>query len=373
MVGVGAALLLMLATTGWFLLAMLPALHEHFARKDVSPLRVASAAADVRYFGLSFQAFVTKQLASLRERARTPLPHVTTLADESPAWYAPHPEDASSVTEIFARASADEVETGLVVMAEGGLRAGNGVQVLKELYTGGSLTAGANCIFRAVLAQDDATLGANCEVLRWVNTGGKFSAGRGTALWGRASSWGTMSLSEGVSFQRIAAPRIEMGSPVRDIPKDMSSRPEMKATKNVSIIASRWLVSGDFTVPAGESVSTDLIVSGTLHVGNGALLHGAVRCDVLVAGNDCVFTRSVIGAKRLTFGARCHVTGPIVVEGEATFGDDSRIGDSDAGTTISAVTVRMGNGVVACGEVWVRQQGMVLAVRPEITTASSAA
>ncbi|MEO8621604.1 MAG: hypothetical protein ABI625_11095 [bacterium] len=373
MVGLGAALLLMLATTGWFLLAMLPALHEHFARKDVSPLRVASAAADVRYFGLSFQAFVTKQLASLRGRAGTTLPHVTTLTDESPAWYAPRPEGASSLTEIFAHASADEVATGLVVMAEGGLHARNGVQVLKELYTGGSLDAGANCIFRAVLAQDNATLGPNCEVLRWVSTGGTFSAGTGTALWGRASSWGTMSLSDGVTFQRIAAPRIEMGSPVRDIPRDMRRRPEMKATENVSIIASRWLVTGDFSVPAGESVPTDLIVSGTLRVGNGAQVHGAVRCDVLIAGDDCVFTRSVIGAKRLGFGAGCHITGPIVVEGEATFGDDSRIGDSDAATTISAVTVRVGNGVVACGEVWVRQQGIVLAVRPEITTASSAA
>jgi predicted acyltransferase (DUF342 family) len=147
----------------------------------------------------------------------------------------------------------------------------------------------------------------------------------------------------------------------------------MKPAKGVSIVDSRWLATGDLTVPAGESVSADLIVSGTLRVGNGALISGAVRCDVLIAGDDCVFMRSVIGAKRLAFGARCHVTGPVVVEGEAVFGDDCRIGDEQAASTISAVSVRAGNGVVIHGEVWARQQGIVRALPSRAAPASSAA
>ena len=224
-----------------------------------------------------------------------------------------------------------------------------------------------------MLASGDATLGPNCEVLRWVNTGGAFSAGMDSVLWGRASSWGTMSLSEGVRFQRIAAPRIEMGGPQRELARDLRERPVMEATKSVSLFASRWVVAGDFAVPPGESVPADLIVSGTLRVGSGALLRGAVRCYVLVAGDDSVFMRSVIGAKRLAFGARCHVTGPVVVEGEAAFGDDCRIGDSESATTISAVSVRVGNGVVVCGEVWARRQGVVRALPPDVALTSNAA
>jgi hypothetical protein len=367
-----AALLLMLVTLGWFTLALLPALHEHFARTDVSPLRVASAAADIRYFGLSFQSFVTKQLASLRALPQRDLPVVAALTDGSPVWYAPPAADGS-LSEVFAGARRDQIDEGMVVIAEGGLRAPDGTQVLKELYTGGALDAGMGCIFRAVRACDNATLGPNCEVLRWVDAGGRFSAGMDSVLWGRASSWDTMTLSEGVRFQRIAAPRIEMGWPVREIARDERNRPGMKATKSVAIFASRWLVEGDFIVPPGESVSTDLIVSGTLRVGDGALLRGAVRCDVLVAGDDCVFMRSVIGAKRLAFGARCHVAGPVVVEGEASFGDDCRVGDDAGPTTISAVWVRAGNGVVVCGEVWARQQGVVRAHPSEAIQTSSAA
>ncbi len=368
-----AALLLILFTLGWFLLALVPALHEHFARRDVSALRVPGVAADIRFFGLSFQSFVTNQLYSLHARTQAELPLVTTLTDGSPVWYAPPPTGPQSVPQVFAGASDEQVSQGLVVIAEGSLRVPDGVQVLKELYAGAALEAGTGCIFRAVLAWGSAKLGPNCEVLRWVNTGGAFSAGRDSVLWGRASSWGTMSLSEGVRFQRIAAPRIEMGWPMRELVRDVRRRPQMKATKSVSIFAGRWLVAGDFTVPPGESVTGDLIVSGTLRVGSGALLGGAVRCDVLIAGNDCVFMRSVIGAKRLTFGARCHVTGPVVVEGEATFSDDCRVGDSESQATVSAVSVRMGNGVIVCGEVWAREQGVVSALPSAASLTSSAA
>ena len=373
MTHVAAALLLLLVTVGWFFLALAPALHEHFARTDVGPLRVASAAADIRFFGLSFQKFVTTQLASLRARALTAQPHVTTLPDGSAVWYAPPPEGELSVPEIFAGARDDQIAGGLVVIAESGLRVPDGAEVLKELYTAGALDAGTGCIFRAVLACDGATLGPACEVLRWVNTGGAFSAGMDSILWGRVSSWGTMSLSEGVRFQRIAAPRIEMGWPQRELRRDLRDRPAMEKTAKVASFASRWVVDGDFTVPPGESVAADVIVSGTLRVGRGALLHGAVRCDVLVASDDSVFLRSVIGAKTLTFGARCHVTGPVVVEGEAAFGDDCRIGDSESATTISAVSVRVGNGVVVCGEVWARRQGIVSARPSNVALTSGAA
>jgi hypothetical protein len=366
------ALVLVVVTAGWFLLALTPALREHFGRTDVGPLRVASAAADIRYFGLSFQRFVTTQLESLRARARTAHPQVTTLADGSEVWYAPSPGDSSRVATVFAGAKEEEIGRGLVVISESGLRVPDDVQVLKELYSGGGLEAGMGCIFRAILTCGDASLGPGSEVLRWVNTGGAFSAGLDSVLWGRASSWGTMSLSEGVRFQRIAAPRIEMGWPQRELRPDTRDRPAMQVPKGVSVFASRWVVDGDIVVPAGESIAADVIVSGTLRMGRGAAIRGAVRCDVLLAEDDCIFMGSVVATKTLTFGVRSRVTGPVVVEGEVAFGDDCRIGDAGAETTISAVSVRVGNGVVICGEVWARRQGVV-APLPHIVALTSTA
>ncbi len=373
MTAVIAPILLILVTVGWFVLALFPALYEHFARTDVGPLRVASAATDIRYFGTSFQGFVTTQLELLRARAQNTVPRVTSLADGSGVWYAPAPDVESSVAIVFSGAAQHDIARGLVVMSESSLRVPDQAEVLKELYTGGSLETGSGCIFRAILAREDAALGPACEVLRWVNTGGAFSAGMESVLWGRASSWGSMSLSEGVRFQRIAAPRIELGWPQRELKRDMKERPLMVAPAHVTISASRWMVNGDLDVPAGQSITADVIVSGKLRVGRDAAILGGVRCDVLVAHEDSIFMRSVIATGRMVFGARCHVTGPVVVEGEVVLGDDCRVGDGESQTTISAVTVRAGNGVVICGEVWARQQGVVRALPSQITQTSSAA
>ncbi|MEO7455305.1 MAG: hypothetical protein ABIY52_03535 [Gemmatimonadaceae bacterium] len=350
------AILLLLATACWFLIARAPAMHEHFGRTDVGPLQVASAAADIRYFAQSFQQFVNARLVALRGDTQDEEPRVDTLPDGSGVWYAsqsPRPK------RVFERATAEQVTQGLVVIAECDLEVAAGVQVLKELYTSGRLDAVQDCVFRAVLTGGDVQMGPRCEVLRWVNASGALVVGKDSTLWGRASSSGTMMLAEGARFQRLGAPRIETVGPARARTVAARELRPMAPPRNVTVFASRWVVTGDLTIPPGHVVGVDLIVSGTLRVGRGSAIAGAVRCDVLLAGEEAVFTRSVIGESSLTFGTGCEVAGPVVAEGTTMIGDHSHVGSDEAQTTISAPLVKLGSGVVVCGEIWARHQGLV--------------
>ena len=368
-----AALGLLLVTVGWFLLALVPALGEHFGRTDVGALRVASAAADIRFFAISFQHFVDDRIAALRANSATPRPHVATLTDGTGVWYAPQLADARGMVTVFEGASEEAVANGLVVISETGVRVPSEVQVLKELYTSKWVAGDRGCVFRAVLAGGDAELGPNSEVLRWVNAGGGLRVGRDSTLWGRASSWGTMSLAQGTRFQRLAAPRIELGW-LRHVPeRDTRERVPMTPPNNAAVFSSRWVVDGDLDVPGGERVDADVIVSGRLTVGRGALIAGAVRCSVLAAAEDAIFSRSVVGTTALAFSARCHVAGPVVAEGEVVFGDGCRVGEAGKETTITAISLKVGNSVVMCGEIWARRQGVVCPLPGPLALAPAAA
>lgn len=368
-----APAMLLLVTVGWFLLALLPALREHFGRSDVDPLRVSSGAADIRYFANSFQQFVDTQLTALRAASAVSHPAITTLSDGEPVWYAPSNGAAATTLAVFDGGAPIGSTQDAVVISEVGLRVPNDGVISRELYTSGALEGGERSVFRAALAKGDAQLAAESVVMRWVDAGGTLRIGRDSTLWGRASSWGTMSLAEGTRFQRLAAPRIEFGSPVDTVAPDARGRHIMAPPDRVKIFARRWTVSGDLEIPSGGMVDNDIIITGTLTVGRGARLGGAVRSAVVVADDDCVFSGAIVATERLALGANCRVTGPVVVEGEAVFGEGCRVGEPDDETTIAAVQVRVACGVVLCGEIWARQQGVVSAacVAPARSATSS--
>jgi hypothetical protein len=357
------ATLLGLVTVGWFLVALLPALREHFGRTDITPLRLTSDAANIRFFAASFHRYVQEQLPALRLKAAGQPTVVTTLTDKTGAWYA-RPSDG--IVTLFERAGASTATAALAAISEASLRVPSDVAVLRELYTSGSLQGGARNVYRAVLVDDDASLGDETTIVRWLDAGGSLRVGRNSTLWGRASSWGTMSLGDGTRFQRLAAPRIEFGdsatSPV--VTQSVVAEHRVVPPAHAAVGSGRWKLDGDFTVPDGGVVDSDIVLSGTLTVGRGAKLLGAIRGGVVIAGDDCVFSRSIVATERLVVGARCRITGPVVVEGEAVLGDRCLIGEPGDETTISALFVRMGCGAMLCGEVWARRQGIVAVPEP---------
>jgi hypothetical protein len=237
-------------------------------------------------------------------------------------------------------------------------------------------------------------------VLRWIDARGTLVAGAGSVLWGRASASEAMRLLEGSRFQRVAAPSITFGSAgvgIRGVTPEMTAVPPaapprtdllapgtgaeaeaeaealaragqsvalgtrlpLEPPPGVTESFGRWFMLGDFDLPAGEQVATDLIVLGTLRVGAGARVRGAVKCGVLDGGAGVIYDGAIVATTRMVLGAGSEVAGPIVVEGEARLGALCRVGTRADPTTISAVTVLAGGGAVVHGEVWARERGEV--------------
>jgi len=359
-----AALLLFLITIAWFLLALLPALRELIGRKDVEPLRLSPEAADIRFFAHSFRRYVQENLDALR---RADSGHVCTVVHlpRDIAWYA---SPASGTKRVFEGCHDDVPVDKMIAIAEGSVRVCDDCAVSRELFAGGSLYGGARAIFRAVLVEENASLGPESTIVRWADAGNKLTVGPNSTLWGRASAGKTMMLAEGTRFERLSAPRIVFGDDDEEDDAERTARVRrlnrvtyttFEPPKHASVSEGRWALEGDLHIPDGAAVNSDLVITGALTMGRGSKIEGAVRANTIRADERCVFTRSIVAEKYLALGPNCLVTGPIAVEGEAVLGDACRVGDVGDETTISAITIRMGRGVHHSGEIWARSLGMV--------------
>lgn len=353
-----AALVLFLVTIAWFALALLPALREHFSRRDIQPLRLSNEAADIRFFAHSFRKHVESRLERLRASAKDRPTFVMPL-DRDVVWYA---SPSTEPTRVFLGHDDLTSVENLTVIAEASLRVPDDTIVSRELFTSGSLDAGARTAFRAVLVDGDASFGAGTTIVRWADAGGACRVGENSTLWGRASSRGRMSLDVGTRFERLGAPCIVFGSDVvgEPTPKSGRERLRLEPPKGATVSEDRWRIDGDFNVPPGSVVPVALVLSGALELGTGARIDGAVRANTIMAGDDCEFGRSIAAERSLTAGARCSIAGPVAVEGTVTFGEGCRIGGTGDETTISAIDVHMAPGVVLHGEVWARSEGVVV-------------
>ncbi len=361
-----AVFLLLLTTFAWFLVALLPALRELIGRKDIEPLQLSPAAADIRFFAQSFRRYVNENIEELRSAATD---HVCTIVqlERDPVWYA---SPASGVKRVFEGCHDSTPVDKLVAIAEGNIRVSDDFVMAREIFAGGSLHGGARAMFRALLVEGDATLGAETTVVRWADAGHTLTVGQNSTLFGRASAGHTMMLAEGTRFERLAAPRIVFGA---SEPEDEAGRVARKrrlgrATyttfqppDNAVISEGRWSLEGDLHVPDGNVVNSALVLTGVLTVGRGAKIEGAVRAHTIRAADDCIFSRSIVAEKFLSVGAHCHITGPIAV-GEAVIGDGCRVGEVGDETTISAIEIRVGRRVELSGEIWARSLGMVVPV-----------
>ena len=360
-----AAFLLLLATLAWFLLALLPAICELVSRTDIEPLRLSPEAADIRFFAQSFRRYVNENLERLRAAAADHVCAIVELERDT-AWYA---SPASGVKRVFEGCHGSTPLDKLVAIAEGNIRVSDDFVMAREIFAGGSLHGGARAMFRALLVEHDATLGAETTVVRWADAGHTLTVGQNSTLYGRASAGNIMMLAEGTRFERLAAPRIVFGS---SEPEDEDGRVARKrrlgrATymtfqppDNAVVSEGRWALEGDLHVPGGHVVNSDLVLTGALTVGRGAKIEGAVRAHTVRAADDCIFSRSIVAEKHLSVGAHCHITGPIAVEGEAVIGDGCRVGEVGDETTISAIKIRVGRRVELSGEIWARSLGMVV-------------
>lgn len=360
----------MLLFLGWTALPLLPSLLEWRRRTDVKPLRVVrSADVDIAHFATAFQAWITGHLgealavcgsggAAVEGRFEDGTPYVVLPDDGAPRVTIP---------------PAGPVSCRAVTVGAGRLELPGRALFPLEVYGGGDVEVGDGTVCRAVLAHGDLHLGRGCWSLRWLHAKGTLAARESCALHGRASAEGALRLGTGCRFERLNAPVISFGtaaSPGASVrpagPVPLEPWTAKDAPGLVEDAAGRWLVRGRLEIPAHRSVTSDVVVTGELVVGEGTRIAGSLKShgDLRLAAGAIV-EGAVVSARDLFVGPGCAIRGPVVAERDARIGSAAELGSADCPTTLTARCLEVEEGSAVHGTVWAHGGGLVLPGAPE--------
>jgi hypothetical protein len=353
-----AVLAFFAATFAWFTLPFLPGLVEWRRRRDAAPLQVVPEYdVDVHHFAEGLRRHVLVPLApALKKGAR----HGGRLPDGKAYTVVPPAGDIG-----LTPAERGEQVVQRLLLAAGDLSLPGGISFLDEVYSAASIQGGPDGIYRALLADGDIALAPASMVLRWLHAAGAVQVPRDCVLHGRASAGRLLRLDSGSHFERLHAPRIEFGPAMASTPADQRLAPlapgELGPGIVVEVTGRRWLVERDFEVPPGRLLNADLVVVGTLRIGAGSRVAGAIKShrDLRIERGAGVDAAVVTGGD-LHVAADCRLGGPVIAEGLAHFGGGCRVGTPEAPTTVSAERIRCAVGSVMHGTVWARELGEVV-------------
>jgi hypothetical protein len=345
-------------TLAWFTLPFLPGLVELWRRRDAAPLQViAEYDVDVHHFAQGLRQHV---LAPLAEALSSGVRHDGLLPDGKAYTILPPAGDVG-----LTPAEHGEQVVQRLLLSASALSLPGGISYLGEIYSAASIRGGAGDIYRALLADGDIALAPASMVLRWLHANGSVQAPGDCVLHGRASADHTLRLNDGCHFERLHAPIIEFGPPVAAPPRERLLPPldpaELGPGIAVEVTGRRWLIEQDFEVPSGRLVDADLVVVGTLRIGAGSLVTGAIKShrDLTIDRGACVDAAVVAGCNLLV-ASDCRIGGPVIAESLARFGAGCRVGTPTAPTTVSAERIRCAVGSVMHGTVWARAIGEVV-------------
>lgn len=365
--GVGPAILVfLLLTLAWTLLPFIPGWRELVRKSDAAALPMQRRSeVDVRHFAQGFRAYLERTLAGFLEQSRS----TGAAASGELAGGAAYLVVPGGDAEVDIPADERAYCTRLIVSA-GDLRLPAACAHAAEVYARGDLTGGASSVYRAAMADGALTLAAGSASLRWLHAGRALAAGEGCRLCGRASSDESVHLAPGCSFERLHAPLLTFGEAApgpepagKALPMAADATPLAEADVRglVDTQGGRWLVKGDFELPAGRRLDHDLVVDGAVILREGSHLlrslksHGPFRAErgVTVAG-------SIVGQRDVAFGPGCRIGGPIISEQALTLGTGSVVGSPVAPTTVSARDILIEPGARCHGTVWAHDRGHVL-------------
>lgn len=370
-------LLLLAATAAWILLPVIPALRELLHPTDAEPLNaVGHDAGDLTVFADGFRDYLARQLPDVGRVAADLAGGVGVAVATSPRATAGTLGDGTPYVQLTGDASAlrDVAHTDgavpRIVIADGPLTLPGGETFLLEFLARGALQGGPEAIYRALLGEGDVSLGDRSEVLRWVHAAGDLALGNGCIVHGRASALGRMLLAPGVTFTRIRAARIVAVSVNHDVAgHDMLQEPPLlppviSGTVKLPTGATRergyTRITGDFTVPAGGTLTGALVATGRLVVGDGARIGGSVKVHGdCVLGDEVVIDGTVVSRRGVTTGARCHIRGSLAAERDVIVGAGTWIGGPNLPASVAAETVVLRVGVQVFGAVSARRGGRI--------------
>ena len=330
-------------------LPLAPACRELICKSDHAPLQVVQQhAGEVRFFAEDFRRQLEPILPKLDEfEFGSPITPIT-MPDGTPCLvFAQRPTSRALALD------QSKICTKLIVsLGDAVLPAATTFE--REIYARRSLWGGVGNHHRAILGECDVRLAEETVVTRWVHAVGEMDCASSCHLYGRASSDRGIRLHTGCCFTRVNAPCISIGaeSPKVDSAVSVGGSNEVFA---------RILHEGDLKVPPGAVFAEHLVVRGALRIGAGARMLGNVKAQKSVFVEPGVIIHgSLISAADLKIGFDCGLRGPVIAERAIAIGRQTRVGSSEAPTTVSAPEIEIAEGAMVYGTLWARRQGRVV-------------
>lgn len=359
-------MLFVLTTTTllWLLVPFVPALLELRRRTDAAPLPLSDRyEEDLRHAPQRFEAWVRTALAPTLDACRRYGYSMSgQFSDGTPYHVAGHVRDLPAET----GATIDGLlATGVACTLPPGL------SLREPAYAAADIEGGARSTFTALFGERDVTLGAESTVCQWLHARGTVRTGAGSVLHGSVSAERALVVPSGCRFERLHAPLIRLGD--ADAPQ-MPERPDPLGAALLRALplprytpphpydasTRRTLVRGDLFIPPGHLVDEDLVVTGHLRIGAGAVVVGSVKVhDALVLEAGVQVAGHLVSGGDLRIGPGCRVRGVVLAERTLVLDAESRLGVPGHPTTVSAAHVYVHGRVDVCGTLWALEHGEV--------------
>ena len=237
----------------------------------------------------------------------------------------------------------------------------------QEVFATRELRVGDNATLRAVYAQAGLRIGEGSRLQRWAHAA-RVQIGPRCHLQGRVTADECITIGPGTIFGRLNAPRIDFcgaGEHLGEITYETSGTTVacVEFPNRVELASNdpRTIVRGDANVPRGGLVKGDLIAYGDVQVGRSARVLGSVKAHGrLTIAPDARVEGALIAVQDLEVGCNAHVDGPVSGEHVIYLQPGSRVGASDALTSVVAPVIRVAAGSVVFGTVWAEADGLAL-------------
>lgn len=356
-----AAILLFVLCIGWFVLPLIPTIREIRRGGEARPLAVdRENDGEVRHFARRFKAYLESNFVTptLRECLDSGSDFKGQLQDGTPYF-------------IADRDGAESIQTNAIVMFSKPVVLSDGFEFTQGIYSTAHIDCGPHSLIRSLYGEDGARLRERTVVLRWLYVGKDLVAGKGCALYGRASAEESMHIGEDVEFERLHAKRILFGDASAGVasPEDVpandgqaNSRPLRPFTcadaRARRLSANSYAIDEDLYIPPGTLARGNFVVRGAVRIGGGARVEGSIKSyqDMHIEA-AAVVDGSVTSGKDLEIGRGCRVRGPAVAGRRLKVGSGCRIGFEESPTSAIAPSIFIDSGVLVYGSVWARKYG----------------
>ena len=342
-----AFVLLLLFATAWIVLPLVPALRELLHPTDVEPLTmVGRDNADIARFARNFREYLLGQLSVLEGEPDARGEHTGKLPDNTPFMR------LARLPNEISRTSMPPGANGRLLILDQSTVLDGGEQFRLEVWSREDFIGGPSATYRAVLGEQNVELADGSVILRWVHSVGPLVVGPRSSLYGRTSSEKEVHLGPGVSFERIGAPLIAVGTASPRPMPEASSGKKFQTPERSRRLGDHLRVEQDLVVPADTVIEGNLVVAGRCWLGRGSRVNGSLKVHrELTIEEGVVITGAVVSRNRIQVGRDSWIRGPIISEEQLDLGTGTAVGSTEHPTTVSARSLTMAQGVTICGQV----------------------